>query len=238
MDSYRNPYGLVLVVLFLGCTLAACSEKNAEAPYYNQVHNQSWLDPNGINTEQFHGHQTYDPQTSGCGICHDLSASDAAPVPGCLQCHFDINGSRVPSGSQWSHGRDGHETFQDDLPVCNACHDVHRRFDTGLTICHDCHGSGEEHVLGRPWLDRESTEFHGDQPQQDCDVCHSLATDCSQCHFGPDGSKSPGGSGRSHGPNDDHEELERYGSTCNRCHFLSRSYRGQPDSSCHDCHDD
>lgn len=25
--------------------------------------------------------------------------------------------------------------------------------------------------------------------------------------------------------------------TCNQCHFLSRSYRGAPDS-CHDCHDD
>jgi hypothetical protein len=91
--------------------------------------------------------------------------------------------------------------------------------------------------LGQPWLDKNSPDFHGATALADCSDCHNLSQKCFQCHFGQDGSKSPPGTGWSHGDNSEHEDYESYQNTCNLCHDLNRSYGNEP-ASCHDCHED
>lgn len=227
------------MVFALICGTMSCSEKNADAPFYNKVHSQTWLDPNFVNTELFHGFQTNTQTMERCMKCHEIYSDGNQYVPGCLKCHFDPYGSRVPAGADWTHGRDGHEDFQENRTVCNKCHDVGRRFNAGPGICHNCHGFGEEHVLGQPWLDQDSPQFHGDQPQEDCAICHNLSTNCNECHFGPTGAKSPPGSGWPHGREDNHNDQKAYSAVCNRCHALTQSYRNEPDDpECHVCHNE
>ena len=235
--STNHHWTIVFFILLASC-LVGCSEKNEDAPYANQVHARSWTDPNLMGSAVFHGTEVVRTGDVACVKCHDLDGRAGAFVPGCFTCHFGPDGSRSPEGSNWIHGRDSHEVYTADREVCNACHDVGRDYNAGPGICHNCHGSGEEHILGRLWLDRDSDQFHGDQPQDDCGICHNLSTNCNECHFGPTGRKSPPGSGWSHGTIDNHNDQENYAGVCNRCHVLSRSYRGEPDSSCHDCHDD
>lgn len=231
------PAHILALLIGLSCGIISCSEKNAEAPDYNKVHAQVWVDPNYINTELFHGFQAEIQALEACMKCHEIYSAGEGKIPGCLPCHFDPEGSRIPIGSHWTHGRDDHEDFQKDQTVCNNCHEVGRRFNAGPGICHNCHGSGDVHVLGQPWLDQDSPQFHGDQSQEECANCHDLSTDCYQCHFGPTGRKSPGG--WKHGEIDGHNDLESYRSVCDSCHALTQDYRNEPDPErCHDCHDD
>ena len=226
------------IFLLLLAGVVNCSEKNENAPFDNKVHTPAWANLNLMGTDAFHGFEVKREGVWECVKCHDIDDGGLDPIPGCYTCHFGPDGSRAPQGSNWIHDRDGHENYPDNKDVCNTCHGLARGFDAGPGICHNCHGSGEEHDLGRPWLDRDSPEFHGDQPQDDCSICHTLSTHCSECHFGPTGRKSPPGSDWPHGTIDNHNDQEAYADVCNRCHLLSRSYRGEPDSSCHDCHDD
>ncbi len=229
---------ITLVVLML--FPLACSEKNTDAPDYNKVHTEDWYNPQYLSNTVFHGTEVKRQGTLSCSKCHEIYSEGQENIPGCFKCHFGPDGSREPVSSDWAHGLERHEAFPDDQAVCNSCHDVGRSFGTGPGICHDCHGSGETHALGQPWLDRALPDYHGNQSQEDCANCHTLSTDCYQCHFGTTGSKSPIGSGWLHRPGDeDHkdEDFEAHINICNSCHFLSRSYRGEP-SSCHDCHDD
>lgn len=228
---------ITLVVLML--FPLACSEKNTDAPDYNKVHTEDWYNPQYLSNTVFHGTEVKRQGTSACSKCHEIYSEGQENIPGCFKCHFGPDGSREPVGSDWVHGLERHDEYQNDQAVCNSCHDVGRSFGTGPGICHNCHGSGEEHILGQPWLDRDSDQFHGDQSKDDCAICHNLSIDCYQCHFGPTGSKSPPGSNWPHGREDGHNDQERYASICNQCHDLTQAYRGEPDDpECHTCHDD
>lgn len=227
-----------MVILLLAICMVNCSERNEDAPSINTVHARTWVDPNLMGSEAFHGTEVNLEGVLDCLKCHDIEADTGEFVPGCFTCHFGPDGSRVPLGANWIHGRDGHEDYTVERDVCNTCHELARSFDAGPGTCHNCHGSGEEHILGRPWLDRESSQFHGNQSQDGCSNCHNLSNDCYECHFGPTGRKSPPGSSWPHGRIDNHNDQEDDAGVCNRCHLLSRSYRGEPDSSCHDCHHD
>lgn len=229
------PIGISLLVLMF-FTLA-CSEKNSEAPYYSKVHFQAWYNPQFVNTEQFHGTDVEAQGTASCIKCHDINEEGQKDIPGCFKCHFGTDGSKVPAESDWTHGFEHHIEFQDNQTVCNYCHDFERYFGTGPDTCHDCHGAGESHVLGQEWLDPNSQQFHGASSQEDCSTCHDLSVKCSQCHFGPTGSKAPIGSGWEHGNNEDHRNYVSYMDTCNQCHTLNRLYGNEP-SNCHDCHED
>ena len=216
--------------------ILSCSEKNPDSPYYNKVHPQEWYNTQFKNTGKFHGARAEDEGSESCMTCHDLN-SEGQNVSGCAKCHFGGGGDKAPDGSDWGHGLEGHEEFQDSRIVCNYCHDYERYFGTGPGACHDCHGSGDTHVLGQPWLDRNSPQFHGNLSQDECSICHNMSIKCSQCHFGETGSRHPPGSGWIHGDNEEHEDYERYAGTCNQCHNLNRLYGNGPDN-CHDCHDD
>ena len=89
------------------------------------------------------------------------------------------------------------------------------------------------HPVDESWIDKNSTDFHGTSTLN-CAECHDLSVDCSSCHFGALGDKSP--SEWVHGT-DSHEQLESSGPVCNTCHALSRSYGNGP-GACHDCHED
>jgi hypothetical protein len=117
--------------------------------------------------------------------------------------------------------------------VCNQCHTLERSYGNGPAACHDCHGKQYGHVLGQPWLDPKSAEFHGDSTLT-CSSCHDLKTECSSCHFGETGSKAPTGSTWTHGTTP-HNKLSSSKAVCNQCHTLERSYGNGP-AACHDCH--
>ena len=195
---------------------AACHDCHGQQTH---VLGDSWLNPKSSN---FHGKSTLD-----CSSCHNTATE-------CSSCHFGATGSKIPAGSSWAHGTTPHNQLASSEAVCNRCHELDRRYGNGPATCHDCHAQ-QSHVTGKPWLDPKSSQFHGNSSLS-CSSCHNTSTECSTCHFGASGSKSPSGSGWSHGSSS-HKSMESYQAVCNRCHTLERSYGNGP-SSCHDCHGD
>jgi hypothetical protein len=226
-----------LALIGFGMSLPGCSDRNPEAPLTDQVHPRNFSNPGLSASMSFHGTEVNTAGTDGCISCHGRDLSGTDTVPGCRDCHFDPQGSRVPPGSFWIHGLDRHEDFTPDQNVCNRCHSTFRRFGLPPEFCHNCHGPGLNHVLGQAWLDKNNLEFHGGTDLSDCSDCHDLNVKCFQCHFGRSGSKAPLGSGWDHGNNEAHRDQEAYRSTCNQCHTLNRSYGNGPEA-CHDCHED
>ena len=225
---------LIICIILVTLITCGCSTPNPEAPPPGQVHAIIFSNPEST---AFHGMDVNALGTDGCLSCHgnDLSGTDS--IPGCYDCHFDPLGSPVPPNSGWTHGQAGHLNYVAYQNVCNNCHDTLRRFELQPEFCHDCHGEGLNHVLGQAWLDKNSPDFHGRTGLVDCSNCHDLSQKCFQCHFGQNGSKSPPGSGWTHGDNNEHRDYESYQNTCNLCHDLNRSYGNEP-PSCHDCHED
>jgi hypothetical protein len=228
-----------LLAVFLVAALvwmpAGCSSPNSAAPASDQAHSGRYADPAYSASAAFHGTEVNAAGTDGCISCHGRDLAGTDTVPGCTDCHFDAWGSRVPPGSGWVHGSDQHLNYAGVQAVCNRCHDTFRRFDMTPAYCHDCHGPGINHILGRPWLDRSSLDFHGSADLTDCGSCHDLAAKCAECHFGTGGSKAPPSSGWTHGNNAAHQNFSAEQSVCNLCHALDRSY-GYGPAACHDCH--
>ena len=179
---------------------------------------QAWLDKN---QPDFHGTSTMD-----CGTCHDLNVK-------CVECHFGAGGSKIPSGTNWTHGTVPHneQVLLDNNATCTTCHDLNRSFSNPPANCHDCH----LHPIGQEWLDKTSPDFHGTSTIN-CADCHDLGVKCYECHFGPTGSKVPAGASWTHGtiPHDA-QILADQGVICATCHDLNRSYGHLP-ANCHDCH--
>ncbi len=199
-----------------------------------------WLD---AAADGFHGADGAD-----CAECHGEDLRGGGTSTGCYDCHFNPDGSRVPAGSEWTHGTLPHGAFVPDRAVCDRCHAISRGFDRGPDSCGDCHTEGPTvHEIGRTWLDRASDGFHGTEVDRDgtggCRACHGddlaggvTGVGCDDCHFGPDGSRVPDGSTWEHGAWP-HSALEAYEATCNDCHELDRGYGHGPDG-CHNCHED
>ena len=111
----------------------------------------------------------------------------------------------------------------------------------------DAPASGSVHT--KSWNNPDSIgsiDFHGTKANQDgsesCQLCHGKDLNgsgdiqgCFDCHFGPNGSQTPSGSGWEHGNNDSHQDFEDVSNVCNQCHDLNRSYGNEP-AACHDCH--
>ncbi len=110
----------------------------------------------------------------------------------------------------------------------------------------DAPSSGSVHT--KSWNNPEllgSNDFHGTKTSQDgsdaCRLCHGKHLNgsgdipgCFDCHFGPDGSQAPSGSGWIHGQNP-HDAYESYQNVCNACHEIRRQFNLDP-QPCHDCH--
>ena len=222
--------------------LVSCSVPDPDAPTDRNVHPAAWINPTSMNN---HGATVESEGSESCTDCHGLDLGGSGSVSGCTACHFDVLGSRIPSGSAWTHGATPHDALIGQSKVCNNCHTVYRKFGLLPASCHDCHGTGgATHPLGSAWLDRKSGTFHGIPAKQDisqCAACHgndykggSSGVSCAQCHFGPSGSKGP--SGWTHHTTS-HKRLGSSMTVCNQCHSLDRTYGNGP-SSCHDCHGD
>ena len=93
------------------------------------------------------------------------------------------------------------------------------------------YGLPDNHFVGEPWLNKTSLDFHGASTLS-CAACHDPATECTECHFGPSGSKSP--PGWTHG-SFRHDSVTEQASVCNTCHDLNRTYGNEP-PDCHNCH--
>ena len=233
----KHPFLLVwLVIICVTIKLEGCSNQNPFGPPENSVHPASYIDPMFLGTTQFHGSDTAKNGVGSCRICHGADLDGTDTKSGCYDCHFDLNGSREPESSNWLHGTNPHSNPAEYLSTCNRCHNFMRSYEYPPETCHDCHGQGLNHVLGQPWLDKKSTDFHGDQDLLDCGNCHDLSSECSQCHFDASGSKTPPASDWYHGSSEDHDGTSTYIAVCNQCHSLNRDY-GNPPSSCHDCHE-
>jgi hypothetical protein len=198
--------GFIILTVMLSLYLSSCSHPTDD----------SWLDKK---SPRFHGKSLLN-----CDKCHDTENE-------CSQCHFGADGSKSPSA--WIHGTTPHDQLSASEAVCNSCHEVNRSYGNGPAACHDCHALPAAHVLGEAWLNKTSPDFHGGSTLN-CSSCHDTATECSQCHFGADGSKSPTEWVHHQGS---HKSLVVSGPVCNTCHALNRSYGNGP-AACHDCHDD
>ena len=225
---------IMMGIAFVGLSILNCAKSNPDAPLPGHVHAINYTNPEAA---IFHGIEVNFEGVDDCKSCHGIGLNGTNTIPGCYDCHFDPQGSQAPPGSDWVHGLDGHLSYAAYLEVCNNCHASVRRFGLPPEYCHDCHGAGLNHALGQAWLDKNSADFHGGSALTDCNNCHDLTQKCFECHFGENGSKSPPGSGWTHGNNDEHKERESDQSTCNRCHNLNRSYGNDP-IACHDCHRD
>lgn len=201
---------------------------------------QTWLDKN---SPTFHGSVAKNDLAS-CAQCHGDDYAGGLSGVSCSQCHFGPAGSKVPEGETWIHGTTPHSSLALYSAVCNQCHELNRSYGNEPSTCHDCHGSGVAHPTGQSWLDKNSSTFHGAEANSDltqCAACHGAdylggtsGVSCSQCHFGPAGSKVPDGESWSHGTIP-HSSLSIYSAVCNQCHNLNRSYGNDP-TACHDCH--
>jgi predicted CxxxxCH...CXXCH cytochrome family protein len=93
---------------------------------------------------------------------------------------------------------------------------------------------------------RGTGEFHGSVVKKRgttmlCKVCHGKSLQgteevkgCYECHFGPDGGRTPDGSAWQHGLLQ-HEIQSPQEPVCSNCHELYRNYGLKP-GACHDCH--
>lgn len=215
---------------FCGILLFHCSDPNINAPSINSYHAPAWLYPD-------HGAYVDGNGTVSCTACHGESLQGEKDISGCANsCHFSASGEPSPPGSDWIHGSTPHVTQLRYAEICNRCHTIMRQYNQEPDACHDCHGQGLSHPLDRAWLDKDSSEFHG-QSDLACNTCHDTTVYCNACHFGPSGSRIPAGSSWTHGLNEGHRSFESLQIVCYRCHNLNRSY-GHPPGTCHDCHDD
>jgi len=110
----------------------------AEAPPHPR--GAAWLDRSA---PDFHGRSDL--------VCEDCHGPDRW----CASCHFGPDGSRIPPGSRWRHGRSGHMGQGSAAAVCTRCHEITRGLGHGPRSCHDCHGEGDEHEEERERGGRE-----------------------------------------------------------------------------------
>jgi len=234
-----SKIGLLFLLLPL-LHLNGCGDPNKEAVFASHPIGQSWLDSGSAN---FHGDAS-ELATANCTECHGSDYLGGSSGVSCDNCHFGPNGDKVPSGSNWNHGDTPHDSLSAEAATCNACHSILRSYGDGPNSCHDCHGGAANHATGEQWLNPSINGYHGDVAEQSavsCQACHgsnylggSSGVSCSECHFGPSGSKVPPGVNWNHGFSN-HDNREAYETTCNRCHTLLRSYGDGP-NSCHNCH--
>lgn len=201
---------------------------------------QAWVDKKSAG---YHGSVVNQQGSASCQPCHGADLLGGSSGVGCSSCHFGPNGSKVPSGANWQHGTSPHAAFADQVAVCDACHNRNRLYGNGPAACHDCH-TAPPHALGRNWLDASVAGYHGAAAPQNitlCQGCHGSdlqgggsGIGCGGCHFGPDGSRVPPGTGWSHGTVP-HNQLAAGIAVCNGCHQLEREY-GHGPAPCHDCH--
>lgn len=144
---------------------APCHDCHGEAPIPHAL-GQAWFIPDG---GPFHGTTTQ----PDCSTCH-------APLDEfCVTCHFDGQGSRVPPGVDWTHGRRGHAGSEPDLKpfagTCTACHGITKGF-TGQPPRTDC--TAACHGFAMHPMPYQA-------PHQAAAKANLLP--CRQCHDTPDG---------------------------------------------------
>jgi len=180
-----------------------------------------------------------------CTSCHpdafahptNWSGSNDA-TPGYLSSHRGVAAAAIDVSCALCHAVDGPGTGPlVGAPSCFSASFTNA--DDSLSVCHEG-GPGVAHPTDISWLDRNAEAFHGTSAL-DCAACHNLATDCSTCHFGPDGDRSPtswvhdANARSSHHAGVNESQLPPYQTVCNTCHNIERQL-GYAPGSCHNCH--
>ncbi|MBW1988062.1 MAG: hypothetical protein JRI97_00810 [Deltaproteobacteria bacterium] len=224
-----------LAAVLFAAGLFSCAQENSQAPKGGDVHSTEWVNVKFLGTEKFHGEAVAEGNLQSCKVCHGPDLVGVDDAAGCYVCHFGPDGAMAPAGTGWTHGLADHFKYAAYAAVCNLCHGIHRAFGLAPLACHDCHGTGLNHPLGQPWLDKDSLDFHGLLTDfTGCSACHDPDFYCYQCHFGPDGAMAPAGTGWTHGVKS-HMDYRQYAPVCNQCHEVNRTYANPP-AACHDCH--
>lgn len=186
-----------------------------------------------------------------CQKCHGRPGTtefSGGNATACTTCHAP---ARAHATNWQGSGAYSHRNSGNQAAACSLCHDYTQNrqaplpaspscyaanFTNNLGQARACHPGGPlGHPQGQLWLDKKSAQFHGDSSLT-CANCHTVATLCSECHFGPSGSRTPPGTGWTHGRSS-HDNYEQYQTVCNSCHNVNRQYGNAP-GNCHNCHDD
>jgi len=124
-------------------------------------HPPDWLDKGGAH---FHGAAFVGGTLingMSCASCHRQADP---PSFICLDCHFTIDGGRVPVGSAWTHGDIGGHTAFGVLDVVNAvngvcirCHNTNNAFGhMPQPFCHNCHSPAPAGFHPAGWANPDS----------------------------------------------------------------------------------
>ena len=234
---------LILLPLLALLLLSGCSEENGQFTT-NRVHPAPWSAPSNYLGTDFHGYEVLTTGNEDCKLCHGSDLLGSGVVPGCTDCHDNINGGH---SSGWSDPLLHGAAAIDDFQRCKLCHGDD--YLGGIVLsCDTCHMLLQwPHAPSTSWLNPASGNFHGDADLTSCTLCHgddflggSTGVSCLSCHFDSSGSREPLGSGWTHDENN-HEDYEAFSSVCNNCHNTWRTYEDPPinaPSPCHDCHGD
>jgi len=229
---------LVAAVTFL---FAGCADDNSDVPAA-RVHPLSWSEPTNFFNANFHGKVVVAQGNEECKQCHGLNLEGDSTIPGCTDCHDDINGGHLPGmGDPAVHGPRALANFQ----LCKMCHGNDYLGGIAGVSCAACHTIPWPHPSNSTWMNSSNAGYHGlaadtALERADCAICHganfqggSTLVGCFTCHFDETGARYP--AGLTHHNN--HQRMTAYVVTCNTCHFVNRSY-GNPPNACHDCHGD
>ena len=126
----------MLIDLMAG-SITNCSDTNPDAPSSEAVHTSSWINPQFITSDAFHGTSANQDGSNSCMLCHGTELQGTTDIPGCFSCHFGPDGSRAPEGSVWIHGQNQHSDFTSFERICNDCHTLERRYGLDPGFCHD-----------------------------------------------------------------------------------------------------
>lgn len=151
-----DPGGIAKVSCFSESRGAQSCHGNGPA-----FHPAVWLDKGGAD---FHGNAFLAGtlvRGKACSVCHNEADP---PSFICLDCHFSIDGQRVPNGSNYVHGEvAGHTVFgqldvlNDNNAVCIRCHETNNTFGhMPQPLCHNCHSPAPPGFHPAGWADPDS----------------------------------------------------------------------------------